>query len=42
MLSNYATRCVVTAPVTDDIVVKTKIFADNLRELGISYVIDVL
>lgn len=41
MLSNYATRCVVTAPVTDDIVVKNKNFADNLRELGISYVLDV-
>ena len=41
MLGNYATRCVVTAPVTEDIAVKNKNFADNLRELGISYVLDI-
>lgn len=41
MLNNYATRVVVTAPLTEDIATKNRNFADNLREEGISYVLDV-
>jgi len=41
MLNNYATRVVVTAPLTEDISGKNKNFADNLREDGISYVLEV-
>jgi len=41
MLNNYATRVVVTAPLTEDISGKNKNFADNLREEGISYVLEV-
>ncbi len=41
MLNNYATRVVVTAPVTEEIGAKNKNLADNLREAGISYVLEV-
>ncbi|MCC7573733.1 MAG: hypothetical protein KO464_10200 [Candidatus Methanofastidiosum sp.] len=41
MLNNYATRVVVTAPLTEDISGKNRNFADTLREAGISYVLEV-
>ncbi|NPV50564.1 MAG: hypothetical protein HPY60_05135 [Candidatus Methanofastidiosum sp.] len=41
MLNNYATRVVVTAPLTEDIAGKNKNFAENLNDAGISYVLDV-
>ena len=41
MLNNYATRVVVAAPLTGDISSKNRNFADNLRESGISYVLEV-
>ena len=41
MLNKYATRVIVTAPVTEDISGKNKNLADTLREAGISYVLDV-
>ncbi|KYC45628.1 MAG: hypothetical protein APG12_00759 [Candidatus Methanofastidiosum methylothiophilum] len=41
MLNNYATRVVVTAPLTEDIAGKNRNLADNLRESGISYVLEV-
>lgn len=41
MLNNYATRVVVTAPLTEDIAGKNRTLADNLREAGISYVLEV-
>ncbi len=41
MLNNYATRVVISAPLTDDIASKNRNFADNLREEGISYILDV-
>jgi hypothetical protein len=41
MLNNYATRVVVTAPLTEDIAGKNKNFADTLNDAGISYILDV-